>query len=246
MFSLPVSKLPYIVRKSRRTKRHKIIIGLDKIEVVIPYYASKIQAERFMRQKQNWVETQWKKMQNIKRIAPVCLQQGAPFLYQGKTYYLSIDQGKVVLPECYLGTTSLHVVLPHYLPAAKSPAAIRLALQRWLTLQLEKHVQTFIAHYSPILNVAPAHIAIKQFRSRWGSCNHRRVLHFNFHLIFVPTEVLEYVVVHELCHLRHMNHSQAFWEMVASVLPNYNVYRKWFRDQHGLICYFPSLEKAND
>ena len=75
-------------------------------------------------------------------------------------------------------------------------------------------------------------ITVRDQKSRWGSCSSRGTLSFNYRLIFAPSVILDYVVVHELCHLTHMNHSKDFWDMVASVMPEYREYRKWLRE-HG-------------
>ncbi len=75
-------------------------------------------------------------------------------------------------------------------------------------------------------------ITIRDQRSRWGSCSSTGTLSFNYRLMFAPPKVLDYVVVHELCHLTHMDHSKDFWNMVASVMPDYKIYQKWLRE-HG-------------
>lgn len=89
-----------------------------------------------------------------------------------------------------------------------------------------------VAYYHRVTGGNYTSITVRDQRSRWGSCSSRGTLSFNFRLIFAPPAVLDYVVVHELCHLTHMNHSADFWNMVASVMPEYREYRKWLRD-HG-------------
>ncbi|MDE5589484.1 MAG: M48 family metallopeptidase [Acetatifactor sp.] len=75
-------------------------------------------------------------------------------------------------------------------------------------------------------------VTIRDQKTRWGSCSSRGTLSFNYRLIFAPPTVLDYVVVHELCHLTHMNHSKEFWNMVGSVMPDYKTHKKWLRE-HG-------------
>lgn len=84
-------------------------------------------------------------------------------------------------------------------------------------------------------------IAIRDQRTRWGSCSSRGTLSFNWRLVLAPLEVAEYVVVHELCHLREPNHSPRFWELVAAARPGYREQRRWLAE-HGweLQAYTPA------
>lgn len=77
-----------------------------------------------------------------------------------------------------------------------------------------------------------AKISIRNQKTRWGSCSQTGTLSFNYRLMMAPPAVIDYVIVHELCHLTHMNHSDAFWKKVAGVMPDYAVHRRWLRE-HG-------------
>ena len=88
------------------------------------------------------------------------------------------------------------------------------------------------AYFAPLVGVKPGRIAIRSQRTKWGSCSAKGNLNFNCLLLLAPAEVLDYVVVHELCHLLELNHSQRFWAEVKRVLPNWAASRKWLR-QNG-------------
>lgn len=90
-----------------------------------------------------------------------------------------------------------------------------------------------LAHYAARLGVHYGRISIRRQKSRYGSCSSRRNLNFNLLLCLMPRPVLEYVAVHELCHLKHMNHSSAFWAEVERVLPSYRDARAWLREHGG-------------
>ena len=98
------------------------------------------------------------------------------------------------------------------------------------------------AYYARIMGVSYGRIAIREQKTRWGSCSSKGNLNFNWRLILAPEEVLDYVVVHELAHRREMNHSKAFYAVVESVLPDYRQARRWLRDHGGsLFTVLPSL-----
>ena len=88
------------------------------------------------------------------------------------------------------------------------------------------------AYFAPLLGVHWQRIAIRCQKSKWGSCSGKGNLNFNCLLLLAPPEVLDYVVVHELCHLLEMNHSPRFWALVESILPDYAERRRWLRE-HG-------------
>lgn len=104
-----------------------------------------------------------------------------------------------------------------------------------LTRQLRPLLQERIAHYEPMLpteHIGITRVRIAMQRTRWGSCSSRGTLSFNVRLMLAPPEILDYVVVHELCHLSQMNHSAAFWELVGTMDPDWRVHRQWLRE-HG-------------
>ena len=86
------------------------------------------------------------------------------------------------------------------------------------------------AHFAPLVGVTYGRITIRSQKTRWGSCSSKGNLNFNCLLLLAPPEVLDYVVVHELCHRKFMNHSPRFWAEVERVLPDYRIHRKWLRD----------------
>lgn len=87
-----------------------------------------------------------------------------------------------------------------------------------------------VKYYAPIIGVPYGQIAIRTQRTRWGSCSSKGNLNFNCLLALVPPDVLDYIVVHELCHRKELNHSERFWTEVGKVLPDYKIRKKWLKD----------------
>lgn len=85
-------------------------------------------------------------------------------------------------------------------------------------------------YYAPVMGVSYGTVTIREQKTRWGSCSSKGNLNFNWRLIFAPEEVVDYIVVHELAHRKEMNHSRAFYDVVASVLPDYKVQEKWLKE----------------
>ena len=99
-----------------------------------------------------------------------------------------------------------------------------------LTAGIDYELAVRVAYYAEKLGVSYGKITLRQQKTRWGSCAANGKLNFNWLLILAPPEVLDYVVVHELCHRREMNHSQAFWKEVEKILPDYRERQKWLKD----------------
>ena len=106
---------------------------------------------------------------------------------------------------------------------------------RELTARVARDLPPRAVFYAPVVGVTYGRITIRHQTSRWGSCSAKGNLSFNCLLALCPPEVADYVVVHELCHRKEMNHSPAFWAEVARVLPDYALRRKWLKDHGGAL-----------
>lgn len=91
------------------------------------------------------------------------------------------------------------------------------------------------AYYARQMGVAYQRITIRDQKTRWGSCSSKGNLNFNWRLVLAPVKVLDYVVIHELAHLKEMNHSSRFWGIVEEMMPDYRNQRKWLRDQGDIL-----------
>lgn len=97
-----------------------------------------------------------------------------------------------------------------------------------------------VEDYAEIMGLEYGTVSIRAQHSRWGSCSGKGNLNFNCLLALCPEACMRYVVVHELCHIRHMNHSKAFWREVEEYMPDYKIHRKWLKNEgNGLIARLP-------
>ena len=109
------------------------------------------------------------------------------------------------------------------------------ALEQRYRQAAKEYFPSRVAYYEQIIGVTHASIRIRDQKTRWGSCSSKGNLNFNWRLMLAPPRVLDYVVVHELCHRKEMNHSKAFWDAVETVLPDYVQLLKWLKDNGGKL-----------
>lgn len=117
-------------------------------------------------------------------------------------------------------------------PVSELTDTQRLALEKRYIAAAKEYFPKRVTHFHQFTGGSYNRITIRDQKTRWGSCSARGTLSFNWRLMLAPPAILDYVVVHELCHLTHMNHSAAFWQKVESVYPDYRTARKWLKD-HG-------------
>lgn len=113
-----------------------------------------------------------------------------------------------------------------------SKKIIREVIVQWYRYQAKKIIYERILLYQPYINEQIGVIRIKEQKTRWGSCSSKHNLNFNWKCVIAPIEMLDYIVVHELCHLKQMNDSKAFWNEVEKILPDYKKRDAWWKE-HG-------------
>lgn len=104
-----------------------------------------------------------------------------------------------------------------------------------LTARAKQIIPGRVAYYAPLLSVTPGRVTIRHQKSRWGSCSSKGNLNFNCLLLLAPPEVLDSVVVHELCHLKELNHSKNFYALVYSVFPGYDDCHRWLKENGSAL-----------
>jgi predicted metal-dependent hydrolase len=109
-------------------------------------------------------------------------------------------------------------------------------LKSWMIVKAEELIKKRTVEYSNLIGVNYNTIRIKDTKTRWGSCSSKRNLNFNFRILMAPEQVMDYIIVHELCHLKHMNHSKEFWNAVAQYMPDYEKQKEWLK-VNGMKLY---------
>ncbi len=167
---------------------------------------------------QNDVEA---RLEANRRAHPVT--DGSPILIEGRRCALRLHAGS--RRSGRLDGDEYHLTLPH----PDSDAEVRAAIRSTLSALALRRIRARLEYYAPRVGVSPGRVAIRDQKSRWGSCSRKGNLNFNWKLVMAPPQALDYVVIHELCHMHEFNHSPRFWALVAAQMPEYEVWKKWLK-----------------
>jgi predicted metal-dependent hydrolase len=160
--------------------------------------------------------------------APPPLGDGATLPVRGRDLVLSVVAGDGAREVVEVSADRLRVALPRHCLA--SGDALRLALTRWFAVQAGRLVDEAVERWASALGPSPRAVYIRDQRSRWGSCSADGSLRINWRVAMLAPDLAEYVVVHELCHLRQRSHAPAFWDLVRSALPDVDGRRRRLRN----------------
>ncbi|WP_220151420.1 M48 family metallopeptidase [Thalassospira profundimaris] len=236
------TEIPYALKRTGSSEKARITVTPDFVEVVVPPHATDAQIDQAIERRRRWIFEQTRKMRNIAENAPSISRfvSGAKIPFRGRMMRL-----KVVSTDDSLVHISyrngFYIEYPASAAAQSQDMLIEDALRLWLKKRLRQDVGDFIRHYGPKYGLVPKSWHIKDQKHLWGSCGNDDRIHINWHLIFAPKAVLEYAVVHELCHLRHRNHDKPFWNLVGSILPDYSARKTWL-DQNAHMLAINRVE----
>ncbi|SLN76009.1 hypothetical protein ROG8370_03838 [Roseovarius gaetbuli] len=208
------------LRRSPRARRISLrVSGLDgRVTLTLPRGVPEAEALDFARTKADWLRAQM-----AQRPVTVVVTHGLEVPLEGQVMRIAQGTGQRVVQ----GSATLHV------PGGPDTAGAR--LEGWLKARARDRLAAASDHYAGLLGLGYSRITLRDTRSRWGSCSSSGALSYSWRLIMAPPEVLDYVAAHEVAHLAEMNHSPAFWAVVARLMPGYGAPRTWLRREGGAL-----------
>ncbi len=215
----------------RKRKTISIKIQLSGIVTIIsPKGVKKETLKEIVKSKSKWILEKLSELEKIdKRYMDRKYIDGDKFLYLGKEYTLNIIIDKTIKkPKIQITSDKLCIITPQ-----KNKNFMKDALEKWYRLKCKENIEGTVKRYKNIVGKDINNIRIKEQKKRWGSCSSKKNLNFNWRCVMAPQDVIDYIVVHELCHLVHMDHSERFWKLVERILPNYKEKKEWLR-QNGV------------
>lgn len=234
--------IPYSVRRSARAKRLRVTVRPDGVEVVVPERLGAAAITAFVERHRDWIAERTVAFRDRLQAHPGAprLIDGARIPYRGRPVPLAILPSARQAVRVELAET-FRISVPGFASPDEQERLVEQALRRWLKRRAQAEAEAAVARHGPRHDLIPSAVRVKDQRHLWGSCTAKDVINLNWRLILAPPAVLDYVVVHELCHLRERNHQPPFWRLVGTVLPDYQEHRRWLKENGPLLTLRPGL-----
>ena len=213
------------VERTNRKKTVSIQVGPGRVRVIAPKRLAERQIRKILEKREPWIREQLSFQQSLP--GPREYVNGEPFTYLGKTYPLRVLSG--FPPGVKLKNGRLSVSVPHPPAGNDGRQGVREQLKKWYWNCAERHLREKTRARARALGVTPGSVSLRDYKSRWGSCGVLGDIRYNWRIIIAPPGIVDYLVVHEVCHLRHLNHSPEFWACVESQFPDYRDCRGWLK-----------------
>lgn len=222
-------RIGYELKRARR-RSIGFVVGEDGLSVSAPRWVAQGDIDTALRAKAGWIVRKLLDQgERLRRLAAarVDWHDGTELAYLGRSLRLQLG---APVPEPHLVDGGAPV-LQLGLPADTQPGVLRDTVLRWLQRRALQHYAERCAHYAARLGVQARQIRLSAATTRWGSATSNGTIRLHWRLMHFSPETIDYVVVHELAHLREMNHSPAFWAVVRSVLPDFETARATLKQQ---------------
>ncbi len=200
-------EIPYSFRRSKKARRVIVRVNDWGAEVVLPLGVSARYGEKFLFSKKEWLAKSFSKISSNK----------GKFFFLGKEVFPRFEAGNLVLEETE--------------NKKEFSEELKSAFEDFLFVKAREYIPKRVHELAFLYGFEIGKIRIKKLKSRWGSCTLKKNFSFNYALMKYSPRAIDYVIIHELCHTKIMNHSKDFWNLVASIMPEYKEARKELKEK---------------
>jgi len=215
----------YQIIRSRRRTITLVITKEPALVIRAPFRVSEDYIQDLVNRKMRWIQKKLAEIAERPRRGKQFIN-GEKFLFLGKEYPLQFTDT----------LKKIRVLDKLYIPEKHEKTA-RKKLIEWYKIQAKKEIFESAKTIADKLNLNPSSIRVSGAMRRWGSCNSKRRVNFSWRLVMAPKDVVNYVIVHELSHLVHLDHSKAFWAKVKAILPDYKDRIKWLKNNDNMLSF---------
>ncbi|MDQ0247933.1 putative metal-dependent hydrolase [Bacillus fengqiuensis] len=212
------------IKYKKRTSLGIMIDHYGNVEVQAPKGTSDERIRQLLEGKWDLIQQKLNEMkERMRGTQEKVYEQGESFLFLGNSFPIRILQDiNIEQDHIMFEGDQLHIHVKHL-----EDEKIKQALKRFYYQQCKALVEKSVRYHQSHFKVTPRSISISDSKTTWGTCDSKRQLTFNWRLAMAPINVIDYVVVHEMCHMVHMNHDRSFWRLVGKIMPDYKEQENW-------------------
>ncbi len=236
---LDAGRIAFLLKRSRR-RSIGFVVGADGLSVSAPKWVGLREIDAAVREKSTWIVARLaEQRERAARLeaARIVWEEGAALMFLGRPIRIVLDArsglaaGEVVLDDDEVDDDAAMRQLRVGLPSDAGPERLRDAVQSWLQREARAVFEARCRHFAERLGVRVTKLSLSSAATRWGSANANGAIRLHWRLVHYPMATIDYVVAHELAHLREMNHGAKFWRLVASVVPEFETARVQLRGE---------------
>lgn len=220
--------ISYELRRSAKVSERRITVTPGSVEVVALSTDADSEIESFLRRKRQWVYDNVRELEILtaNRAAVPQFRTGSKIPFRGRIMPLTVRRSDGTMIEIAYRNGFI-VDVPSDIDPAALDSVIATELKLWLKRCVRRDVNEIVKSYGERFNLKPRAVRVTNLVTGWGTCGTEGTLHISWLLVFAPKRVLEYVVVHELAHLKHRTHGHGFWRFMNLLLPDYELPKSW-------------------
>jgi predicted metal-dependent hydrolase len=219
------------ITRTKRKKTISILIKDGNVEVKAPFNLKKNEIDAFILKKEKWIKNKILLQKKIKQLPKKKFIDGEVFKFLGKDLILKININDVI--RTYIKNDYICLDLKNN--SKNNRDKIKKELELFYRSFSEKILKEKTLIESKKMNLKVEKIKVRSYKNRWGSCSSNGDISYNWKLIMAPEKIINYVIIHELCHLIHFNHSRDYWKEVSKKLPNYRESKEWLKSNQYLF-----------
>lgn len=211
--------IAYTVSKAK-IKNYYISIQNGEVVIKAPWYATSAQIQNVVEEKREWIMRKLEEYKTSPRKVKE-YSDGERFQILGENYYLNIYYKNINNAILNVENGKIVVILPLDYAEEDNTEQIKKMIDKMYYMVAEKEVEQAMEKTRKMVGLAPEEYRLKKVKTVWGSCSSNKKITINQNLVMYSRKAIEYVVLHEVCHLKYMNHSKKFWAMVEKYMPDY-------------------------
>ena len=209
------------IKRTQRQKSISITIADNRVKIAVPYHLPQDQIDKLLKKKSKWIKEKLFVQSQIQPARKKDYVSGEDFLYLGRHYRLKVLLGKKYLVELKNGYLTV------YVKDKSKTAKTKRLIKQWYLKQASIYLIKKTEQLASTLSLTFNFTKVREYKSRWGSCSTSGNIFYNWRLVMAPPKIIQYVVFHELMHLKEHNHSPKFWKMLRSAYPDLDTAKQW-------------------